>query len=274
MAAYKGQPDAVLADVIPLRLNQPELAEQLIEANASRLAAIVLDPMPGRAGFIPPTPEFVSTIQAVAKKHGILIIGDEVLNFRQGFTGACARHGISPDLFTFGKIIGGGLPIGAIGGREDVMRVFDGSMGKPLVSQGGTFSANPLSMVAGFASMQALNHSAFAHLEELGDRLRGQLRASIERHNAPFSITGVASLFQIHAKATAPREFREAATSAAETNVMLEVTRNFANFGIIIPNRVTACLSTPMTQADIDLVAGAFEHFLVARSDLVDTLSQ
>ncbi|UCI34906.1 aspartate aminotransferase family protein [Mesorhizobium sp. B4-1-4] len=270
--SYRGMPDSVLSEVITLRFNDAVLAEQLIEANASRLAAIVIDPMPGRAGLIPPTPEFVAAVQQVARKHGILIIGDEVLNFRQGYEGASARYGLKPDLFTFGKIIGGGLPIGAIAGRRDVMRVFDASEGKPGVPQGGTFSANPLSMVAGFASMQALDHAAFAHLESLGDRLRSQLDAAVARHGAPFSISGAASLFRIHPKAVLPRETREAVLMGPEAHAMLELTRTFAEHGIIIPNGAGACLSTPMTTADTDLVSTVFEHFLATRGDLIERL--
>lgn len=182
---YRGAPPSVLEEVIPLRFNQPSLAEQVIEANASKLGAILIDMMPGRAGYITPTPEFLSAIQRVARKHGILIIADEVLNFHLGYQGSAARYGLAADIFTFGKIIGGGLPIGAIGGRRHVMSVFDASKGRPTVPQGGTFSANPLSMSAGLASMKALDHAAFAHLESLGDKLRDRLRTAIARRGVP-----------------------------------------------------------------------------------------
>lgn len=186
--SYRGAPPSVLEEVIPLRFNQPSLAEQLFEANASKLGAILIDVMPGRAGYITPTPEFVGAIQRAAHKHGILIIADEVLNFRLGYQESAGRYGLAADIFTFGKIIGGGLPIGAIGGRRDVMSVFDASKGRPTVPQGGTFSANPLSMSAGLASMTALDHAAFAYLESLGDKLRDQLRTAIARRGVPFSV--------------------------------------------------------------------------------------
>lgn len=198
---YSGMPPSVLGEVLTVRFNHAEIAETLLAENADRLAAIVLDPVPSRAGLIAPTPEFITAIQRAAEKHGIVVIADEVLNFRQGYQGASARHGLKPDLFTFGKIIGGGLPIGAIAGRRDVMSVFDASKGKPLLPQGGTFSANPLSMVAGVASMTAMDHAAFDHLEKLGDSLREQLASSIARHGAPFSVSGAASLFRIHPSA-------------------------------------------------------------------------
>ncbi|WP_271623594.1 aspartate aminotransferase family protein [Bradyrhizobium sp. CCBAU 11430] len=162
-SSYRGAPVSVLDEVIPLRFNQPSVAEQFIEANASKLGAILIDMMPGRAGYITPTPEFLGAIQRVARKHDILIIADDVLNFRLGYEGSAARYGLAADIFTFGKIIGGDLPIGAIGGRRDVMSVFEASKGRPAVPHGGAFSANPLSMCAGPASMKALDHAPFAH---------------------------------------------------------------------------------------------------------------
>lgn len=125
--------------------------------------------MPSRGGVVAPNLELITAVQESARKNGILVIADEVLNLRQSFQGASARYGLVPDVMTMGKIIGEGLPIGAIGGREDVMKVFDASTGRPLLPQGGTFSANPLSMTAGLAVMRHLDHAAFAHLEILGD---------------------------------------------------------------------------------------------------------
>lgn len=266
---YRGMPASVLDEVVPLRFNDAAQAEQRLAEHADRLAAIVLDPMPSRAGLIAPTPEFISAIQQAAARHGIVLIADEVLNFRQGYEGASARHGLKPDLFTLGKIIGGGLPIGAIAGRRDVMTVFDASNGRPLLPQGGTFSANPLSMVAGLASMIALDRTAFDRLEMLGDRLRDRLRGAIARHGAPFSVSGVASLFRIHPRATLPRDFREATPNAQGVRVMKELTRVFAEAGILLPYGAASCLSTPMTTGDVDLVASVFEDFLTTHGDLI-----
>lgn len=270
---YRGMPASVLDEVVPLRFNDPVQAERRIAAHADRLAAIVLDPMPSRAGLIAPTPEFVAAIQRSAARHGIVLIADEVLSFRQGYEGASARHGLKPDLFTFGKIIGGGLPIGAIAGRREVMGVFDASGGRPLLPQGGTFSANPLSMVAGLASMTALDQAAFDHLETLGDRLRDRLGDAIARHRAPFSVSGAASLFRIHPKATLPHDFREATPTTVEAHAMKELTRSFAEAGILLPYGAAACLSTPMTTGDVDLVASVFDEFLATRSDLIESLA-
>jgi len=270
---YRGMPQSVLDDVVTLRFNDAVGGARIIEKNAGRLAAIVLDPMPSRAGLISPTPEFLDAMARTAKAHNILVISDEVLNFRQGYHGASARHGLKPDLFALGKIIGGGLPIGAVAGNRDIMSVFDSGSKRPALPQGGTFSANPLSMVAGLAAMQALDHAAFVHLEVLGDRLRRKLGEAIERSGAPLQVTGIASLFRIHPTARPLRDFRDTVTSPAEGKFMQELSRAFAGAGIILPNAAAACLSTPMTIADVDLVASAFVDFLAARGDLIEGLS-
>jgi glutamate-1-semialdehyde 2,1-aminomutase len=267
---YKGMPSSVLSEVVPLRFNDPKCAIQQIAQHAASLAAIVLDPMPSRAGLIAADPEFIRALQTVAREHSILIISDEVLNFRQGFQGAAARYGLEPDLYALGKIIGGGLPIGAIAGRASMMEVFDAEEKKPAVPQGGTFSANPMSMSAGLVAMQRLDEAAFTHLERLGNTLRARLVQAIERWQIAFSVTGAASLFRIHPKRRAPRDFREAFWSPSEAAVMTELTRFFAAEGIILPNGAAACLSTPMNDAEIDFIGQVFEHFLSSRAQCLE----
>jgi glutamate-1-semialdehyde 2,1-aminomutase len=255
---------------VPLRFNDPQGALELIGRHAHTLAAILIDPMPSRAGLIAPDPEFVSAIQTAARIHNILIISDEVLNFRQGFSGAAVRYGLEPDLYTLGKIIGGGLPIGAIAGRASVMAMFDAGHSRPAVPQGGTFSANPMSMTAGLVAMQHLDMAAFARLERLGDLLRSMLLRAIERWQVAFTVTGAASLFRIHPRRRPPRDFREAFWSQSEAAIMTELTRFFASEGVLLPNGAAACLSTPMAEAEIDLIGQTFEHFLSDRAQRME----
>lgn len=271
---YHGMPSTVLDEVVTLRFNAAKDAAELIARHGADLAAIVIDPMPSRAGLIAPTPAFIAAVQDAARQHGVLIVADEVLNFRQAYEGASARHGLKPDLFTFGKIIGGGLAVGAVGGRSEVMDVFSADGRRPLLPQGGTFSANPLSMVAGLASMRALDRAAFAHLEALGNRIRDQIQTSIERRGVPFSVSGAGSLFRIHPKRDLPREFREAHLSAVEAKVMLELTRACATAGIVLPFGAAACLSTPMTEKEVDLVSSVFDDFLDTHADLIESLTR
>lgn len=259
---YKGMPQSVLQETLVLRFNDTDLLEKNLTAHAHRIAAVVIDPMPSQAGLIAPKPDFLDSLHRLCHHYGVLIIADEVLNLRQGYRGASARYKLKPDLLTMGKIIGGGLPIGAIGGREEVMDVFSAKSGRPLLPQAGTFSANPLSIVAGIAAMRALDEAAFARLDTLGDRLRANLTDIIAQQDAPFAVTGAGSLFLIHPTQRIPRDFRDMATSALQNGVRRTLSRFFSRHGAILPNGAAACLSTPMGETEVDTISDLFRLFL------------
>lgn len=262
---YAGAPESVSRDVTVLRFNDIAGLSRL-DAAADRIACVLIDPMPSRAGLMTPDPAFIDALTDKAHKNGILIVADEVLNLRQGYRGASERYGLKPDLIAMGKIIGGGFPIGAIGGREEVMQVFGTRDGKARLPQGGTFSANPVSMLAGYVAMQRLTRAEFGRLEAMGEQLRNGLNAAIERQEAPFAVTGAASLFRIHPKRKLPREFRDAFCSTAERNVMARLRRHFLSSGILLPDGAAAALSTPMTPADITMIVECFDDFLIHTS--------
>jgi glutamate-1-semialdehyde 2,1-aminomutase len=269
---YHGMPRSVLDEVVTLRLNDAEGAKRRIRERAGELAAVLIDPMPSRAGLIPPDPTFTRAITETARAHGVLVISDEVLNFRQDYRGASAKYGFVPDLFALGKIIGGGLPIGAVGGRADVMRVFAADVTRPMLPQGGTFAANPLAMTAGLAAMRALGANQFAHLDALGNQLRDGFRAAVAKAGAPLSITGAASLFRIHAAKTPPREFRELDSAPAAKRVLRELSRHFTAHDVILPAAAAACLSTPMIAGEIRLLIEIFADFLTTQASLLEEL--
>nr|WP_283809230.1 aspartate aminotransferase family protein [Bradyrhizobium pachyrhizi] len=271
-AFYSGTPASVLDEVVVLRFNDVEGVRRLLSVHAHQLAAVVLDPMPSRGGLIAPKPEFIAAVQEAARNNGILVIADEVLNLRQTFLGASARYGLVPDLVTMGKIIGGGLPIGAIGGRADVMKAFDASAGRPLLPQGGTFSANPLSMTAGLAAMRHLDHAAFAHLEMLGNIVRDGIGRAISNRGAPLCVTGATSLFRIHPMVQIPNDYREAHPTPAGATLMKQLARFFAENGIILPHGAVASISTPMVRADAEFVVDAFVGFLDRHQDMLDAI--
>lgn len=271
-AFYRGMPASVLDEVVVLRFNDADGVRQLLSLHGDSLAAVIVDPMPSRGGLIAPKPEFIAAVQETARKNGILVIADEVLNLRQSFRGASARYGLVPDLVTMGKIIGGGLPIGAIGGREEVMKVFDASAGRPLVPQGGTFSANPLSVTAGLAAMRHLDHAAFAHLESLGQIIRDGIDRSISDRGAALCVTGAASLFRVHPMAQPPNEYRDAYPAPAAAALMKQLTRFFAGNGIILPHGAAASISTPMVRADADFIVHVFAGFLDSHREMLDKM--
>jgi glutamate-1-semialdehyde 2,1-aminomutase len=254
---YSGTPRTVLDDVVVLPFNDVSHARALLEAQANELACVLIDLMPGRAGLVPIDADYLRMLRDLTQRHGILLVDDEVLNFRQAYEGAAHRFGVQPDLMTFGKIIGGGLPIGAIGGARRVMEVFSALETAPAVPQGGTFSANPLSMSAGLACMQALTRDAFAHLESLGEYTRAGLRELFESKGWPFTVTGQASLLRIHARSTPPRTYREAYATPAERAVLASLSAQLLERGFIAPTSASWSLSTPMTRTHINDLLGA-----------------
>lgn len=262
ISSFSGTPSYVLDDVIAIEFNNVTDLKRKIEENAHRIAALLIDPMPSRAGLMRPMPEFIEAANLLAKKHGIVLIADEVLNLRQGYHGASHRYGLKPDLVTMGKIIGGGFPIGAVGGRAEVMSLFASGNGRAGLPQGGTFAANPISMMAGKVAMDALSSSAFERLEKLGDRVRDGLASLIAARNAEFFVTGAASLFRIHAKSTASSSAQKAHAVPDEAKRLSQLHRHFATNGIILPRGAAASLSTPMSEADADQIVSVFDEFL------------
>jgi glutamate-1-semialdehyde 2,1-aminomutase len=188
----RGVPAAVQADVLTLPLGDPEALTVAVESHAGRLAAILLDLMPNRAGLAPVERSFAALARELTAAHGIVLIVDEVITFRLSPSGLHAVYGIEPDLVTLGKTIGGGMPCGALGGHAEVMGVFDPELSDP-VALAGTFSANPLTMRAGLAALRALDAREIARIDTLGERLRAGL------HARGFTVTGRGSLAKVHA---------------------------------------------------------------------------
>ena len=134
------------------------------------------------------TDEYLATIRKLTSDLGIVLIFDEVFCFRYGYNGAQGQVGITPDLTTLGKIIGGGIPIGAVGGRKDIMELFDPAKGSAGVEHTGTFNANPLAMAAGYACMKQLNREAFENLDTLGTTLRDEIRKHAKNSHVPLQV--------------------------------------------------------------------------------------
>jgi len=264
----KGTPASVLEEVVVLPFNDIDTTADLLERHAAELACLLIDLVPSRAGLIPLESDYVDAIRDITKRHGILLISDEVLNFRQGYHGVSARFGLQPDLITLGKIIGGGLPIGAVAGSSELMAIFDNSNSDAPLPQGGTFSANPLSMVAGIASMEALDPAAFERLERLGNRIHVSLSEAINQRGLPIAITGLGSLFRVHFKARPPRTNREFWPTPMEANLLRRMARSMLVKGVIMPPMSCSSLSTAMTDSDIDFFLTAFAEFLDEDDDL------
>ena len=192
-----GTPQGVLDDVVVIPLNDVSIARRILDEHVDDLAAILFDPIGANLARVPPTDEFLAMLQDFCDHSDALLIADEVIAFRAGMAGVQGDRGIHPDLTTLGKIIGGGFPVGAVAGRADVMAVFEAGESKAKVSHGGTFNANPVTMVAGHAAMQMLNEEAFAKLNSLGDAFRKGIQEVFDLTNTEGIAQGQYSIFAI-----------------------------------------------------------------------------
>lgn len=248
----RGTPPATASNVVVLPFNDLAACEALIAEYAGSLAAVLLDPLPSRIGMIPATAEFAAGLQACCHRYGVLLIVDEIVVLRLAYGGAHARFGLRPDLLALGKVIGGGQPVGAVAGSREVMQVFDGREGRAVVPQGGTFSANPLTMVAGQASMRLLDEAALARLETLGEKLRAGARQLFAATQGAWQITGLGSLFRIHPHDRPIRNFRDSYTAPIEAERISRLFGFLLAHGVLTTPNCSGALSTPMTEAEVD----------------------
>jgi len=239
-----------LESTVVLPLNNRSAVERLVEREADHLAAVLVDPVPARAGLPEPEPGFLPFLRDLTSRHGILLIADEVISFRLGYGGASQRFGFQPDLVTLAKIIGGGFPVGAVGGGADVMSVFDPSAGKPRVPHGGTFNANPVTMAAGLATMRLWTEAEIVRLERLGDDLRTRANWTLEEAGLPFKLAGQGSLFHL-VPVEAGRDYRSSLPDAATTAQRRELHLRLLGSGVIISQTGLGCLSTALDAPEV-----------------------
>ncbi len=204
-------------DTLLARYNDIENVAELVEANRSEIAAIIIEPVAGNMGCIPPKPGFLESLRHLCTANGILLIFDEVMTgFRLAKGGAQEVFGIEADIVTFGKVIGGGLPVGAFAARNEIMDYL-----APLgpVYQAGTLSGNPLAMAAGLAMLQALNQDpgVFVRLDEKTAYLEKGIREALQKNDVDFTINRKGSMISVHFDANPVIDFASAAKGDNET---------------------------------------------------------
>ena len=260
-----GTPKGVLADVVALPFNHPLESARILRANAGKLAGVLLDVLPAAVGCIPATREFLSAVTEAARDAGGLIILDEVVSLRLHYRGAQALFDIDPDLTVLAKIIGGGFPVGAVGGKANVMKVFDHRHGKPSVPQGGTFTANPVTMTAGLAAMKLLTPQAHGHIDRLGAKVRAGIAEIFRQRDFRGQVTGMGSIFKVHTHDRPIIDHRSHYASGEEVRTLETLQIELLRRGHLISAKGYGFTTTPMTDADID-------SFLTAADEVAGTL--
>jgi glutamate-1-semialdehyde 2,1-aminomutase len=263
VAYSRGTPPAVLEDVVVLPFNHAEHAVARIEREARHLAAVLVDPVPNRVGLVPAREDFLKALREVTRAHGIVLIFDEVISFRAGYHGAQGALGVTPDMTTLGKIIGGGFPVGALAGRADVMAVYDPTRGgPPAAPHGGTFNANPVTMAAGLAAMRLLTPAAFDRLADLGAKLRASLDDCFQQTGVPGRVTGVGSLFRLHPMDRELSDYRSTRATPEETERLVRLVRRLMEHGVLMSVTGLGCLSTPMGDPELEGLVETFAAVL------------
>ena len=221
---------------------------KIIEKYANQIAAILIDPFGQMYGRKIPTDEFLNTLKHLSAENNILLIADEVISFRAGYSGCQKDRDLNPHLTALGKIIGGGFPIGAVAGHQDVMNVFESQGRRAKLPHGGTFNANPVSMVAGKKAMEMMGQRDFKKLNDLGSAFRKALRDVILRTDIEASVEGQYSIFGI-------KTDNQKLSDSSERGKKYESSglhRYMLNNGYWLTPGLTGVCSTVMDHSDID----------------------
>jgi glutamate-1-semialdehyde 2,1-aminomutase len=251
-----GVPAAFTQHTIVLPYNDVESVKAAFEANPGQIAGIIIEPVPGNAGLYLPRPGYLEFLREITRSNGALLIFDEVMTgFRLAKGGAQERFGIQPDLSCFGKVIGGGLPVGAFGGRAEIMDCL-----APLgpVYQAGTLSGNPLAMAAGIAALEELSAGdAYARLEKLGAALESGMKAAASSVGVPVQFNRCGSMFCAYFTSEPVHNLADAMKSDRER--FKKYFHGMLDEGVYLaPSQFEAgFLSTAHTEADIEKTVAA-----------------
>jgi glutamate-1-semialdehyde 2,1-aminomutase len=249
-----GVPEGAARDTIVVAYNDLAAVEQAL--SAGDVAAVIIEPVAGNMGLVVPAPGYLEGLRALTAKHGTVLIFDEVMTgFRVAFGGAQARYGITPDLTTIGKIIGGGLPAAAFGGRAEIMQKL-----APLgpVYQAGTLSGNPLAMAAGLKAMEILARpGTYERLEQLGKQLGDGFAAAAQAAGIPAVVNRVGSMLTVFFAPGAVTDY--ATAKGADTTRFGAFFRNMRDRGVFLPPSQFEAMfvSLAHTDADIDQIVAA-----------------
>lgn len=252
----------VANDTLTCAYNDLPAVEQLVADHKDEIAAIIIEPVAGNMGCILPQPQFLQGLRAICDKHGILFIMDEVMTgFRLAPGGAQERLQINADLVTYGKVIGGGMPVGAFGGKKEIMQHIS-----PLgnVYQAGTLSGNPLAMIAGFVMLKTLkeNPSIYTQLDEKTAYLRNGLNDVLKASGTPYVINQLGSMISVHFSDHPVVNFATAAS--ANNDLFKKFFHAMLKRGVYLPPSAyeTWFLCSALTKEDLDVTIQAAKDSL------------
>ncbi|HRZ48827.1 MAG TPA: aminotransferase class III-fold pyridoxal phosphate-dependent enzyme, partial [Bacteroidales bacterium] len=230
----------------------------ILDRQAGEIACVLVDPVPHRVGLLQAHSEFIEALYHWTRKNGALLVFDEVVTFRVHYTGAQEKYPIRPDLTALGKIIGGGFPVGALAGHADVMQMLDPRESPLRFPHSGTFSANPVTMTAGFVAMSHFDQEAVLKINAITQKAKDQIAEAAALAGVPLSITGAGSMFRMHFRSTPPQTYREAYQPKERAAVMNAFIDHLYYQGKILTTNTCSCMfSTAITQTEVDQLTEA-----------------
>lgn len=257
-----GVPADVAKNTLTVAYNDLESAKLVFEKFGNELAAVILEPVAGNMGVVPPQPGFLEGLRELTTAHGTLLIFDEVMTgFRVDYGCAQSYYGITPDLTCLGKVIGGGLPVGAFGGKREIMEQI--APAGPIY-QAGTLSGNPLAMTAGYETLVRLNKESYDYFRKLGDQLEEGFRVAATKYNIPHTVNRAGSMIGFFFTNEEVINFETAKTS--DLQLFAEYFKLMAEEGIFLPPSQFEgmFISTAHTEEHIAKTVDAF-HKVFAR---------
>ena len=232
-----GVPEETTRNTLLIPYNNEEAVSEIINKNKDSIAAIIIEPIMGNVGFIPPKKGFLEFLRKITLENDIILIFDEVITgFRIAQGGAQEYFNVTPDLVTFGKILGGGFPIGAIAGKKEYMEMMAPS---GTVYQAGTFNGNPISITAGLATLKQLDQKFYSDMNLKGNKFRESIANILEDNNLNYQVAGLSSMFQIYLTDKTVLNYEDAKT--ADTDKFETYFRTLLNGGVFVPPSQFEC---------------------------------
>ena len=256
-------PQSLLDESVILPLNNIEATRNILRKRADEIAAVILDPWRLQIGMVEPHKDYIAMLRDETEKLGIVLIFDEVWALRLGYHGAQGALGITPDLTTMGKIIGGGQPIGALGGQDKFMSMFNVENGTTYVKHSGTFTANPMSMAAGATAMKLMTPDAFAQMDAMGERFRDGLEKIRADFKLPGQVVGSGSMSVLLLTDRPINNYRDLLWVMADGLLhKMSIIQNLLMQEGVMTLRGGFVGSTPMGVDDIDFTVDAYRKAL------------
>ena len=255
-----GVPAAVTQGTLLAPYNSIEAVSKLLELNGQNVAAILVEPVAGNMGVVPPKPGFLSGLRQLCDQYGCFLIFDEVMTgFRVGGGGASEHYGVTPDIITMGKVIGGGLPVGAYGAKKALM---DWVAPVGAMYQAGTLSGNPLAVAAGAEALRKLKPESYQYLEAVGAQLQSGLQTTLDSHGVPAQVQRVGSMISVYLTESTVCDYEDAQTTNRE--LYGRIFHSLLKQGIYLPpsSLESWFISLSHSEEDIHVTVDAFSNAL------------